>query len=282
MVMHLPAMRVHAWGGFGSQLFAVAMAFELRERYPKRNLRIVLHTGGVTRRFPEICELFPEYDYVKIDDFSVLDRMGAKEKSNFDLSLVKKLNRHLALKLGFLAEENDGISSKARGWTFSVRGHYFHRKIDEAFFRILYERLLGQIHPEDHDYLSCTLVHYRLGDLLDLETKDAISSNRIIAALNLEREVAKILVLSDSPQTAVSILNQGLSQEMFFMAELDSVQTLFAAARAKRFLGTSSKISYWAIFLRINCTHMEESKMPVEDKYVFTNILGSSKGIEFY
>ncbi len=280
--MHLPAMKVHTWGGFGSQLFAVAMAFELRKRYPKRNLKIVLHTGGVTKRYPEICELFPEFEYINIDDFFVLDKLNAKKKSSVFLTVLKKSSRQIALKLGFLAEENDGVSNKAWGWTLSVRGHYFHRKIDKTFLEILYQRLSDQVLPEHKKYSNCTLIHYRLGDLLDLDTKHAIASNRIIAALNFEVGTPKILVLSDSPEKAVSILNQGARQEDFFTAELDSMHTLFAAATAKRFLGTSSKISYWAVSLRKHCTKMGETKMPVEDMYVFTNILGGGDGIEFY
>ena len=45
------------------------MAEDFKAISPKRSIKIVLHTGGVTRRIPEVTELFPEYEYEYKEDF---------------------------------------------------------------------------------------------------------------------------------------------------------------------------------------------------------------------
>ena len=49
----LPALRVHSWGGFGSQLFTAYIILKVQNRYPGRRIKVVVHTSGVTRRFSE-------------------------------------------------------------------------------------------------------------------------------------------------------------------------------------------------------------------------------------
>ena len=50
----LPRVRVHSWGGFGSQLFAMIIAERLIAKKGLRQIMIVFHTSGVTERELEI------------------------------------------------------------------------------------------------------------------------------------------------------------------------------------------------------------------------------------
>ena len=45
---------IHCWGGYGSQLFAFALAIDIRSRFPKRKIQFRFHSGGVTQRGIEI------------------------------------------------------------------------------------------------------------------------------------------------------------------------------------------------------------------------------------
>ena len=54
MILKSLTLRVHCWGGLGSQLFALAHAYELRKKFPKRKIMLFLHTSGVSERFSEL------------------------------------------------------------------------------------------------------------------------------------------------------------------------------------------------------------------------------------
>ena len=103
MQRFLPPLRIHSWGGLGSQLFAIALAEELKVIFPKRSFKIVLHTGGVTRRLPEIVGLFPNFDYIYEDDFqsNVNAPQDLSKRKNIDF---RKSIKFLLSFLGFLAE----------------------------------------------------------------------------------------------------------------------------------------------------------------------------------
>ncbi len=49
----LPALRVHTWGGFGSQLFTAYLILKLQRDIPQRSIVAVNHTSGVSRRTTE-------------------------------------------------------------------------------------------------------------------------------------------------------------------------------------------------------------------------------------
>ena len=65
----MPSIKIHCWGGIGSQLFTLALALDLNKRYPKRPIKFIFHTGGVTRRSLEIDFLPEKFRYEVKDDF---------------------------------------------------------------------------------------------------------------------------------------------------------------------------------------------------------------------
>ena len=278
----LPSLKIHVWGGLGSQLFAIALAFQLTRKFPKREIVMVLHSGGVTKRLPEIYELFPEFVYEKIDDFSIAEGIRARTGFQTLQGFTHKLLRLAALSTGLLAEENDAVSRKVRFWTLSVRGHYFHRKVEYEFLNVLYQRLEQRFGGRNQNYSKNLILHYRLGDLLELANKSALQPSRIVQAITQNENFGEILVLSDSPGKAVSMLSKASDSLTFQTEPLASSPTLFAASQANVFLGTSSKISYWIILLRITCSNKRKNIMPYEDKIIFQKLLGGSEGIKYY
>lgn len=282
MLRIFPPLRIHAWGGLGSQLFAVALASDITRRFPKRKLVIILHSSGVTKRKPEVCELFPEFKYIEIDDF--LDRKShdSKLKKRSLRRFVLHLLRAGALSSGILAEENVSHSRLVHGWTLSIRGHYSYRQIGNEFLSEIERRLTQLSKLNASDYKATTVIHYRLGDLLELTNKNSIPAERILNVICQMTEIESVTVLSDSPQRALHLLENVSCDHQFQAQELTTVQTIWAASQAKVFLGTSSKISYWVVLLRNYRDESLPNFMPNEDKKTLKVIKSNCVNVKFY
>jgi len=277
-----PPLRIHVWGGLGSQLFAVYLAYQIDQRYPGKSLTLVLHTGGVTRRSPEICDLFPEYEYREVDDFFSQGHVSSKKiKKNFVPNL-KTTFRHLLLLTGLLAEENDDRSRKVRPWTMSARGHYFHKKVSSDFLNLLYSRLESQYRSLIGEYQSIDVLHYRLGDLMDLVEKKPIEPSQIVNALINIKHNEEITVFSDSPGIAVELLSNATIKTRFVGSSLSASEILFVSANAKLFIGTSSKISYWIVILRNSVISNSVNYIPKTDSVIMDNLIGDFHEVKYY
>ena len=64
-------LRIHSWGGLGSQLFALSLIFDLVRKFPKKRIELIHHTAGVTRRLFEVdFMLNSKTELVVKDDFT--------------------------------------------------------------------------------------------------------------------------------------------------------------------------------------------------------------------
>jgi hypothetical protein len=282
MPKQYPSLRVHIWGGLGSQLFAMALAFELQRKFPKRQLLLVLHSSGVTKRAPEICGLFPEFNYLEVDDFSSRHSHDSRTSKNSLKSIFIRFARKWSICIGVLAEENDGRTRKVRKWTFSVRGHYFHRQIDQEFLVLLGSRLEDYLKVDTDKYLGDTILHYRLGDLLELSNKTYIDPKRIAKVLSRESEEAQVRIFSDSPEKAISLLRDFSPDLNLESEDLKTPSAIWAAAHSETFVGTSSKISYWVLLLRFLYKPQAKNFMPNEDKRIIDTIASEVKNVQFF
>ena len=277
-----PPLKIHVWGGLGSQLFAVALVFSLKNRFPRRELLIVLHSSGVTRRSPEVVNLFPEFNYIEVDDFSGRISHDSEILRKSPKNSVRKIARFLALSFGLLAEENDGKTRKTYPWTLSVRGHYFHRSISHLFIQKLASRLEETCAPNISLLKHEAAVHYRLGDLLELSNKKPIESERISEVLRGLKIVQVITVLSDSPVKALSLLKESSKGESLQVLNLKTPETILVASRSNFFVGTSSKISYWITLIRLPNSPENSTYMPNEDADILKIVSTNSNNILFY
>jgi len=282
MLGKYPALRIHAWGGLGSQLFAVAIALQIQEKFPKRDQVIVLHTGGVTKRFPEVTEMFPEFTYEEVDDFSSRFSSGAHSAPSGIAKIFKKLLRNFALFTGFLAEENGDGTKIVRRWTLSVRGHYFGRIISNSFLSTLIERLENTVEINIHDLEISTVIHYRLGDLINLVEKQPVDPIKIINSLNYLAIEEPVIVFSDSPEIAAKLLQSSTSSYRFVALSYSTPATLLAAINGRNFVGTSSKISYWIILLRNFLDDGRKNSLPLEDSRIISQLIGEKIDIIYY
>jgi len=251
MIPRLP-LRIHCWGGFGSQIFALLQYKNLSILHPKRNVELIFHSSGVTKRPVEIEPFLTDIPWREIDDFVDLDflkrerkPLGIKTKVRTKLLSILKA---VLLRLGLIVQlESNEFLKRIRPWTSSVRGHYSKYEYSGELFLSFFSELerLSILKEPNLRYSKIFVIQYRLGDLLSLRSKGHIPLNVVRREINnfIETDDSKIdiLFLTDSPDSI-----EGWRPDLAFdfeSANLPPIDTLFAGVQAKMFLGTNSKLS---------------------------------------
>ncbi len=262
----LPALRVHSWGGFGSQLNALALLLHLKLKYPNREFELIVHTGGITRRDLEISTLVPPWIKVSvIDDFQT----GVKRHSN--KSSLKTFFIKALIFMNLITRPNDDQSfSNIKIWTISARGHYSQIQHPPAVFQELSKLL--DVNPSNVRSDE-NVVHYRLGDLLSLD-KGFIKPESLSQIIN-SLSKRKWLVLSDSPRSARTLLNQsGCVMKSGEYRQLQTLDVIQKGVAASVFIGTNSKISIWISLFRIKFGK-RETYLPLTLQEALNSITGT-------
>ena len=246
-------MKIHCWGGLGSQLFALAIAHDLRSQHPNRKLSLVLHTSGVTLRKSELDSVVDSsYSIAQLNDFQPISK-NKSSSTRFSITFLKFWLKKFLIATKFICTWNtDADFKKIRPWTISLRGHYFERKISPSFFDYLLQSL--DIEEKNSNPSEFELaVHYRMGDLLHLSEKAFIPAEKIVNQIHLVssgKEKIIITVYSDSPTEAKNqLIAAGLKQN-FAVREVATVQVIRECIGVDFFIGTNSKVSLWIVNLR--------------------------------
>jgi hypothetical protein len=264
--------KIHAWGGLGSQLFAIALAFDLSERFFRKKPTLVLHTSGVTKRHSEM-ELFKQdFHILEIDDF----KAGAVSQSNpsFSNGIIRNLTKKFLSWIRVLGQANSSLESRrVKPWTFIYRGHYSYRYIShETTIKIA--RRLGIVANATEKIMLGSgkqiVVHYRLGDLVTLSSKGPVSLESL--SLQIKKvcdslDTNSFFVYSDDLPLATELLSKSLPDYRAIPCSGTTVETLKSIAESLYFIGTNSKISIWGAILR----HYLNSSMNTCLPYSFHN-----------
>jgi hypothetical protein len=274
-------LRIHCWGGLGSQLFAANLAFDMQAKFPKKNITIVLHSGGVTERLPELPEVFPNFNYEIIDDFS--EKKPTQISSiNVSRSLRKMLSNALYFFRLVVTLNDDDTLSSFKYWTIAVRGHYSYRAISHEFLEKFYKNANGrEFQALNTDSIS---LHYRLGDLMSLEEKGPIDNRRVIQVIHLVGDRltdAHLELYSDSPREALLLLANSDLDLAISVREQPPLQLIVSCSNSKYFVGTSSKISFWVALVRSEILK-KDSYLPREKKDEFKWLSRTEKLIHYY
>lgn len=251
----LPAVRVHIWGGLGSQLFGVLVSKRLSHVFTYRAVKLYFHSSGVTQRFREV----PDSLLVDLNSSDVFDYAISQDSIESDVNVAKffrSLTRKLLQTLGLLASLNTELDFlRIKPWLISVRGHYtgIHltcREIDDI------ASLIGI----DYQLLEREIVgmHLRLGDLLSLQNKTYIPSGRIKEIVEgIKSQNKKDLhVYSDSKSSEVFNYFAGdLVPQQITAFNLEGIETIQRCVNYEIFVGTNSKLTMWICILRIRSPH---------------------------
>jgi hypothetical protein len=166
-------LKVHSWGGLGSQLFVLALIYDLRKRYPKKKIQLVHHTSGVSRRLFELDSILdPSISLKLIDDYKSDEGINYAKNTRIIkhllIKIIKKTLEKLYIFINF--DQNQDIN-KIKPWTTIVRGHYSKRLISDDFLSYCVEKFTNH---NSHFPSKTLVIHYRLGDLINLSNKSSI------------------------------------------------------------------------------------------------------------
>lgn len=283
----LPKIRIHCWGGLGSQLYAVVLRLELEAKYPNRRFTIVCHENGVTRRTSEISLFFPGSvssvkDYARANQIDVRGRRSIMVNGK---QTIRKMFAKLLINFSFIldGDHSHGLP-KVRFWTIQVRGHYSKRKLDQSALLQVRKMISHASQVRTSDFGNQNIfVHYRLGDLMSLHEKSPISSDRILGILAFVhgRIGTRIQLFSDSPDKAVEFLAAG-NFPMDVVGNLNALDTLWILANSRFFIGTNSKLSIWAVLLDNQLALKEESYLPYELQHHIIANIGIIQDLNYY
>ena len=243
-------LKIHCWGGLGSQLLALNYYLRVQELYPRKRIILVLHTGGITARNSEIDFLSNQINLLKVDDY----RAGSNDKqshttdSNSIFNFVKASIKSLANNFRFVITDDIKVL-KVKFWTFSVRCTYTSNILRKQDIVHMADILGITSNSAEQNF---TGVHYRMGDLPTLKPSALVpldSISKIINDLNKAGAVIdKVRIYSDS---IVENSNLQLPKEIDSKwKSVDTLQTISELSKAQYFIGTSSKVSLWVAIFR--------------------------------
>jgi len=253
----LPALRVHTWGGFGSQLFTAYIILKLQRDIPQRRIMAVNHTSGVSRRtiefdFESIGVASKQIEDFNGEDVTTTGFIPNKGILGRFFQFLKVLTVRFIKGTKIIVEANSDTSfSSIEPWTLALRGHYTNISLENDLVKDLYELL---INSRNHAKVNSSkvVIHYRLGDLLTLKEKSPISTKRIDAILSLiiAKNVVPMLLTDSSEDEFSKYVSQSSILQKCIPITLDPLHTLQFCIGAEVFVGTGAKISLWAAIFR--------------------------------
>ena len=280
----LPKVRIHTWGGLGSQLYAVALAHDLQKKFNYRRIKYISHTSGVTRREPALQ--FYSKDIREKNDYSKTTHAQGHTKYRTKLSFLAK---KILISAGIMAYCNDNKETdNLKPWILIIRGHYSNRQISFESATSILQRIDSEFDSEIHrkDLENITL-HYRLGDLEILPEKSPIQTNQVKSILEMvldKADTRTVHLHSDSILLAKSKLINGSQEFNIVTKEISPLKTVHECVRSKVFIGTNSKISIWVAILRATKNLDQTSFLPESIKHMLISQESSfvTKSIKFY
>ena len=243
-------LKIHCWGGLGSQLLALNYYLRIAEKFPNKRVVLVLHTGGITARNSEIDFLSSKVNMLKVDDF--YDNFDKKIIQNRRIVSLKTLLKTLIKFLGdyfkFIITDDNKVYL-IRPWTYSVRCTYTSNSLRKQDIVHMADILGITSNSSEPNF---TGVHYRMGDLPSLKPSALVPLDSISKVINhLVKDGAvidKVRIYSDS-----IVENSNLQVPKEIDSEwksVDTLQTISELSKARYFIGTSSKVSLWVAIFR--------------------------------
>lgn len=282
--MLLP-VRIHSWGGLGSQLYALALSIDLETKVLHRKYIFINHTSGTSKRLPEI--LFYTRNIKLIDDYVINEQHNkAKSQANHN---IKKFIKKLITSTGFYAECNsDKDFQLVKPWVTVIRGHYSHRQVSMKSITHIFQEIQNSYsssHVSNQERKMS--FHYRLGDL------EVISEKSPIRFDSIQRKISEIISIydyqilnlySDTPVLALQRLNNSDLKVSIKYEDKSTLETIYECVMSETFVGTNSKISFWVAIFRSKFKTKGSTYLPLEIKHMmdFQNELVRNHEINYY
>lgn len=246
-------LTIHIWGGLGSQLCAWAYVLGIQKQTLGRPINLVFHSAGVTERFSELEFLESIFRVQYLHDFrdgkSPLSSATTLAKSS---KRVLKIFKYFFSFSGIIAFKKPKIIFP---WTLIIRHHFFDIGLSEETLDQLVSQLVENqlVKAPKIDKNKKLLIHYRLGDLLTIDSKPPIQAFRLID-LTIRRakswSLDSILLASDSPELSLDRLSPLRSVAPVLSLNIPPWEMIQESINCKHFIGTASKLSLWVALVR--------------------------------
>jgi len=225
----------------------LSFIYDLQKKFPKKKILLVHHTSGVSRRLFELDSILESEILLKVIDDYKPQGINQNENKNVVRHLLIKIIKNILEKLYIFIniDENPEID-KIKSRTLIIRGHYSKRAISDNYLSYCVEKFANH---GFHFPTQTLIIHYRLGDLINLPGKSIIDPKYVIEKIRKIAEVDKleqILVYSDTVIEAKKLLSpiENLSNSIQFSEE-STFTVMQNSIIAKYFIGTNSKVSIW-------------------------------------
>jgi len=290
MPLSYPPIRVHIWGGLGSQLYAWALLISLQDKFPKRRLIAVFHNGGVTKRESELDSYMHEFHKSIVHDYLNSSQKNCTVRNRIQMKQISFGIFRIPFRLlGFISGANtDAEFSRLRPWVVSLRGHYSNRKITRGVSSKIGNAFFQEtISVGNQSALAEMAVHFRLGDLLHLESKQPLKIERLAFGISQARKYmgirnSPISICSDSVDIAKVTLEEQCPDERFVSIHLSPRETIYFLGKVSCFIGTPSKISEWVTIFRVNSGSSLVTFLPRQMNLQVNRILEDTSHIHYY
>ena len=245
-----PTLRIHCWGGLGSQLQALSFYLMVQSKFPNRNLQLILHTGGITERRSEIDFVSGRINLVSIHDFkNKVEKTNVNFLFRFNLrSIFKNLARNIFDYSRFIITNENRVMA-IMPWTTQVRCSYSNIELSSDLIKNLGEIVQFPTKKIDNNFIG---VHLRIGDLVALKPESLVDTSTINKLINnldqKEKILNKVIVYSDSELNLDSF--NSLIGFTIQLRNIDTINTIFDLTGPRVFIGTNSKVSLWVAIFR--------------------------------
>jgi len=267
--LFLPSIKVNCWGGYGSQLNAVATAFDLQLKFPFRRVIIFIRTGGIHEAQFELKDLdLNEFNFIE-KKIITTQLIKNSRKSNSKFFKFRQILTQSLNKIGFYSIcESRNIFNSLKPWIISLRGSYNYYPSPD-FIEFLNKKLINKKYQS---YSEHNFIHFRLGDLITSETKSPLSEHLIFDQICKIENKSDLYILSANPDIAKEKFEPyHLKFKTHFLKTLPD-DVLYYGVCGNSFIGTNSKISLWVVILRLNL-NLGNNFLPKEFKFYFTENL---------
>jgi hypothetical protein len=258
-------LRIHSWGGLGSQIFTCIVGQRMKSKFPEREIHVIFHSSGVTSRGIEVpLDFLGNSFYRFVDDFKITSKhqsvFKVEEKA---LSVRSSLTRILE-RFGLLARLNrEEDFLKIKPWLVEIRGHYTELNLSREEIDWVSKKL--GINLKADLLLGELSLHLRLGDLLSLPTKTPIPVDRIKQIVGKLEDVNRLIIFSDSTIPEIQkVLGEQLLHNNVHLENSPAIEVIRKSVDSEIFIGTNSKISLWIAIIRVTSYPPRRTFLPNE------------------
>jgi len=242
-------LKIHCWGGLGSQLQALSYYLLVQTKLPARKIELVLHSSGITKRESEIDFLKSQINIRSVHDFVDNQNISFNNSLNYMFLKLFKKPMQFLLNLCKLVITDDDNLMRIMPWTTDIRCTYSKINLNSELIKSL--GLLLKFDPKQvkKDIIG---VHYRAGDLLTLKRESLIPIKIIlkqIEDLNKDQSTPKKVVIYSDSDLELAEFKSSSNLEFDFK-KTDTLNTILDLASSNVFIGTNSKVSLWVAIIK--------------------------------